>query len=71
MIHLGANAIGTFFFTKLPTPSLVDTAEIEPPNSVCVVKASSSGAEIVGEKTIGPPCNHWKGTSSAKLAAGF
>lgn len=51
-IHLGANALGTFLFTKPLTPTLMDRARIEPTNSVYVVKTSSLGAEMIGEKTL-------------------
>ncbi|RSL99911.1 hypothetical protein CEP52_009455 [Fusarium oligoseptatum] len=51
--HLGVNALGTFMFTKLLTPKLVETAKSEPAGTVRVIWVSSSGAEILGEKSVG------------------
>lgn len=51
--HLGVNALGTFMFTKLLTPKLVETAKNEPAGTVRVIWVSSSGAEILGEKSVG------------------
>ncbi|KAL7931906.1 hypothetical protein V8C35DRAFT_308845 [Trichoderma chlorosporum] len=44
-LQLGVNNIGTFFFTKLLSPTLVETAKSEEPGTVRVVWVSSSGAE--------------------------
>ncbi|KAI1214562.1 putative short-chain dehydrogenase [Annulohypoxylon truncatum] len=49
--HLGVNAIGTFAFTKLLTPILVSTSKKE--GSSRVIWVSSSGTEILGEKSVG------------------
>ncbi|UPK92890.1 hypothetical protein LCI18_003825 [Fusarium solani-melongenae] len=51
--HLGVNSLGTFMFTKLLTPKLVETAKSEPAATVRVIWVSSSGAEILGEKSVG------------------
>ncbi|KAJ4168803.1 short-chain alcohol dehydrogenase [Fusarium falciforme] len=40
-------------FTKLLTPKLVETAKSEPAGTVRVIWVSSSGAEILGEKSVG------------------
>lgn len=52
-IHMGVNVLGTFLFTKLLTPKLVETAKSEPPNTVRIVWVSSMGLEVVGEKDYG------------------
>jgi retinol dehydrogenase 12 len=52
-LHLGVNNIGTFMFTKLPTPILVATAKTEPPNTVRVVWVSSSAAEGISHRPGG------------------
>lgn len=52
-IHLGVNVLGTFLFTELLTPTLVETAKTSPPNTVRVVWVSSLGTEMVGEKSLG------------------
>jgi retinol dehydrogenase 12 len=44
-LQLGVNCIGTFLFTKLLTPRLVETAKIEKPSTVRVVWVSSIAAE--------------------------
>lgn len=49
--HLGVNTIGTFAFTKLLTPILVSTSKKE--GASRVVWVSSSGAELLGEKSVG------------------
>lgn len=51
--HLGINAVGPFLFTKLLTPLLIETAKSEPQSSVRVIWVSSSGAELMGEKSVG------------------
>ncbi|KAM0430104.1 hypothetical protein ACHAPT_006110 [Fusarium lateritium] len=51
--HLGVNSLGTFMFTKLLTPKLIETAKSEPADTVRVIWVSSSGAEILGEKSVG------------------
>ncbi|KAI0891545.1 putative short-chain dehydrogenase [Annulohypoxylon nitens] len=48
--HLGVNTIGTFAFTKLLTPILVSTSKKE--GASRVVWVSSSGAELLGEKSV-------------------
>lgn len=58
-IHLGVNVIGTYLFTRLLTPILVETAKSEPPNTVRVVWVSSLGTEMVGEKSVGYPLDNW------------
>lgn len=45
-LQLGINNIGTFLFTKLLTPTLVETAKTEAPASVRVVWVASSAAEM-------------------------
>ncbi|EHK18517.1 uncharacterized protein TRIVIDRAFT_47152 [Trichoderma virens Gv29-8] len=44
-LQLGVNNIGTFFFTKLLSPTLVETAKSEKPGTVRVVWVASSAAE--------------------------
>ncbi|CAG9975693.1 unnamed protein product [Clonostachys byssicola] len=44
-VQLGVNNVGTFMFTKLLTPVLVETAKTEEPGTVRVVWVSSSAAE--------------------------
>ncbi|KAH8820158.1 putative estradiol 17 beta-dehydrogenase [Xylogone sp. PMI_703] len=52
-LGLGVNCIGTFFFTKLLTPTLIATAKSEPPNTVRVVWLSSFGLELFAHKNVG------------------
>lgn len=52
-LNVGVNCIGTFLFTKLLTPLLLQTAKSEPAGSVRVTWPSSFGAEMYGEKDIG------------------
>jgi retinol dehydrogenase 12 len=52
-LQLGTNNIGTFLFTKLLTPILVETAKSSLPGSVRVIWVSSSGAELLGPKPGG------------------
>ncbi|KAG9697835.1 hypothetical protein KCU95_g3346, partial [Aureobasidium melanogenum] len=59
-IHMGVNIIGTFLFTKLLTPTLVETAKTEEPNTVRVVWVSSLGLEMVGEKSYGITLDYLK-----------
>ena len=59
-IHLGVNVIGTFLFTKLLTPMLINTAKSEPVGSVRVVWVSSLGTEMVGEKSYGLSLDYLK-----------
>lgn len=44
-LQLGTNCVGTFLFTQLLTPKLVETAKTSPPHSVRVVWVSSSAAD--------------------------
>ncbi|KAI4858712.1 NAD(P)-binding protein [Hypoxylon rubiginosum] len=44
-LQLGVNCLGTFLFTKLLTPLLVETAKTEPPATVRVVWVSSTAIE--------------------------
>lgn len=44
-LSLGVNCIATFLFTKLLTPVMVDTAKVEPPNTVRVIWVSSFALE--------------------------
>ncbi|KAL5092253.1 hypothetical protein Trisim1_002139 [Trichoderma cf. simile WF8] len=44
-LQLGVNNIGTYFFTKLLSPILVETAKSEKPGTVRVVWVASSAAE--------------------------
>lgn len=44
-LQLGVNNIGTFMFTELLTPMLVETAKAAPENSIRVVWVSSSAAD--------------------------
>jgi retinol dehydrogenase-12 len=44
-LQLGVNNVGTFMFTELLTPTLVETARTAPANSVRVVWVSSSAAD--------------------------
>jgi retinol dehydrogenase 12 len=59
-IHLGVNALGTFLFTKLLTPTLIATAKTEPPNTVRVVWVSSLGLEVCGEEHYGITTDYLK-----------
>ncbi|KAI1851794.1 hypothetical protein JX265_013151 [Neoarthrinium moseri] len=52
-IHIGVNNLGTFLFTQLLTPILVNTAKTERPNSVRVIWVSSSGTEFRGHERVG------------------
>ncbi|KAK7752862.1 short-chain alcohol dehydrogenase [Diatrype stigma] len=52
-LNMGVNCIGTFLFTKLLTPLLVQTAKSEPAGSVRVTWPSSFGTEVYGEKDVG------------------
>ncbi|KAI1453286.1 putative short-chain dehydrogenase [Annulohypoxylon moriforme] len=54
--HLGVNAIGTFAFTRLLTPILVSTSKKE--GASRVIWVSSSGTEIIGEKSVGVDMNN-------------
>jgi NAD(P)-dependent dehydrogenase (short-subunit alcohol dehydrogenase family) len=45
-LQLGVNCIGTYMFTKLVTPALVETTKTEPVGSVRVVWVASSAAEM-------------------------
>ncbi|KAI1377493.1 NAD(P)-binding protein [Hypoxylon crocopeplum] len=44
-LQLGVNCLGTFLFTKLLTPTLIETAKLETPGAVRVVWASSTAIE--------------------------
>ena len=57
---MGVNIIGTFLFTKLLTPTLVEIAKAEEPNTVRVVWVSSLGLEMVGEKSYGITLDYLK-----------
>jgi NAD(P)-dependent dehydrogenase (short-subunit alcohol dehydrogenase family) len=57
-LQLGVNNIGTFLFTKLLTPILLETAKSEPPSTVRVVWVSSSGAEIASPRPGGVPMDN-------------
>jgi len=46
-LQLGTNCVGPFLFTKLLTPTLVQTAKTAPEGSVRVVWVSSSAAELL------------------------
>lgn len=52
-VHLGVNVLAPFLFTKLLTPILVATAQVEEPGTVRVVWVSSMGLEAIGEKSMG------------------
>ncbi len=52
-MNMGINCVGTFLFTKLLTPTLVETAKTAPEGSVRVVWVSSSAAEAFGVKNTG------------------
>ena len=54
-LQLGVNNIGTFAFTKLLTPLLVQTAKSEAPGAVRVVWVSSIGAEKASHVPGGVP----------------
>lgn len=55
---LGVNCIGTFLFTELLTPTLIQTAKTEPPASVRVVWLSSFGLELYAEKDVAIPTDN-------------
>ena len=55
---LGVNCVGTFLFTRLLTPALVETAKTEPPATVRVVWLSSFGLELYAEKDVGIPTDN-------------
>ncbi|KAI1442349.1 short-chain dehydrogenase [Annulohypoxylon stygium] len=44
-LQLGTNCLGHFLFTKLLTPTLIETAKVSPKDSVRVIWVSSSAAE--------------------------
>lgn len=46
-LQLGTNCVGPFLFTKLLTPTLVQTAKTAPKDSCRVVWVSSSAAEVL------------------------
>lgn len=48
--QLGVNNVGTFMFTKLLTPTLVETAKTEPKGTVRVIWVSSSAADGLSPK---------------------
>lgn len=48
--NLGVNAVGTFLFTKLLTPLLIQTARTEAPNTVRVTWPSSFALELYAEQ---------------------
>ncbi|KAF2129147.1 NAD(P)-binding protein [Dothidotthia symphoricarpi CBS 119687] len=52
-VHLGVNVLAPFLFTRLLTPALAATAQIESPGTVRVVWVSSMGTETIGEKGRG------------------
>lgn len=52
-IHLGVNCVGPHLLTKLLTPTLVETAKLEPAGTVRVVWVSSASADLMGEKNMG------------------
>ena len=54
-LQLGTNDLGHFLFTKLLTPVLIETAKVEPPNTVRVVWISSTSAERFSPKPGGIP----------------
>ncbi|KAF2117441.1 hypothetical protein BDV96DRAFT_26117 [Lophiotrema nucula] len=43
---MGVNCVGPQLFTSLLTPILIETAKVEPPNTVRVVWVASMGAEV-------------------------
>lgn len=49
-LQLGVNCLGTFTFTKILTPALVETAKTAPKDSVRVIWVSSSAAEAIAPK---------------------
>lgn len=51
-LNLGVNAIGTFLFTRLLTPLLIQTAKSEPTGSVRVTWPASFAVEIYAEKDV-------------------
>ncbi|KAK0383873.1 hypothetical protein NLU13_7965 [Sarocladium strictum] len=52
-LQLGVNNVGTFMFTELLTPILIETAKGAPENSVRVVWVSSSAADVPISPTNG------------------
>ena len=56
--HLGINNLGPFMFTKLLTPTLIETAKSEPPSTVRVVWVASYAVEVVYKKSIGFPLDN-------------
>ncbi|OJD14910.1 hypothetical protein AJ78_04795 [Emergomyces pasteurianus Ep9510] len=54
-LQLGVNNIGPFLFTKLLTPTLISTANTEPPNTVRVIWLSSIAMETRAPKSVGVP----------------
>lgn len=52
--HFGVNCLGVQLFTKLLTPTLIETAKSEPPNTVRVVWVSSGSAvQMFAHKDVG------------------
>ncbi|KAK8055585.1 short-chain dehydrogenase [Apiospora rasikravindrae] len=56
--QLGVNNVGTHLFTKILTPTLVETAKTERPGDVRVVWVSSSGAETPRSPPGGVPLDN-------------
>ncbi|CAI6089669.1 unnamed protein product [Clonostachys chloroleuca] len=56
--HLGINNVGTFLFTKLPTPILAATAKEEEPGRVRVVWVALTAAEGFSHKPGGVPLDN-------------
>lgn len=52
-MQLGVNNVGTFMFTELLTPLIVDTAKTAPENSVRVIWVASSAADAPTAPTNG------------------
>ena len=51
-LNLGVNTIGTFLFTRILTPLLIETAKSEPADSVRVTWPASFATEMYAEKDI-------------------
>lgn len=46
-LQLGTNNLGSFMFTKLLTPTVIKTAKVEQPDTVCAIWVSSSATEAI------------------------